>query len=112
MSTLCPQPGNRFVSFVRASGRGEAKLRGRARGDHPSAARVISLRLVTASSPTGRERRDNPRISRTLHLLHLSFLSSQNFPLEKCEKYALCIFISVFSVFIVVKNCETIVKSL
>ena len=27
------QPGNRFVSFVRASGRGEAKLRGRARGD-------------------------------------------------------------------------------
>ena len=26
------QPGNRFVSFVRASGRGEAKLRGRARG--------------------------------------------------------------------------------
>ena len=29
----CVQPGNRFVSFVRASGRGEAKLRGRARGD-------------------------------------------------------------------------------
>ena len=27
------QPGNRFVSFVRASGRGEAKLCGRARGD-------------------------------------------------------------------------------
>ncbi len=27
------QPGNRFVSFVRASGRGDAKLRGRARGD-------------------------------------------------------------------------------
>ena len=26
------QAGNRFVSFVRASGRGEAKLRGRARG--------------------------------------------------------------------------------
>ena len=28
-----PKPGNRFVSFVRASGRGEAKLCGRARGD-------------------------------------------------------------------------------
>jgi len=28
-----PQPGNRFVSFVRASGRGEAKPCGRARGD-------------------------------------------------------------------------------
>ena len=28
-----PQPGNRFVSFVRSSGRGEAKLRGRARDD-------------------------------------------------------------------------------
>ena len=27
------QPGNRFVSFVRASGRGEAKLRERAGGD-------------------------------------------------------------------------------
>ena len=27
------QPGNRFVSFVRASGRGEAMLCGRARGD-------------------------------------------------------------------------------
>ena len=27
------QPGNRFVSFVRASGRGEAKLRGRSRAD-------------------------------------------------------------------------------
>ena len=33
VSPLWPQPGNRFVSFVRASGRGEAKLRGRARGD-------------------------------------------------------------------------------
>ena len=27
-----PKPRNRFVSFVRASGRGEAKLGGRARG--------------------------------------------------------------------------------
>ena len=27
------QPGNRFVSFVRASGQGEARLRGRAGGD-------------------------------------------------------------------------------
>ena len=27
------QPGNRFVLFVRASARGEAKLRGRVRGD-------------------------------------------------------------------------------
>ena len=32
-SFVKPQPGNRFVSFVRASGRGEAKLCGRARGD-------------------------------------------------------------------------------
>ena len=30
-SFVDPKPGNRFVSFVRASGRGEAKLRGRAR---------------------------------------------------------------------------------
>ena len=35
-----PQPGNRFVSFVRASGRGEAKLRGRAGGSMLCVARA------------------------------------------------------------------------
>ncbi len=48
---LCwPQPGNRFVSFVRASGRGEAKLCGRARGDS-----IVKLGLLwddfTSCSP-------------------------------------------------------------
>ena len=32
-SFVKPQSGNRFVPFVRASGRGEAKLCGRARGN-------------------------------------------------------------------------------
>ena len=34
------QPGNRFVSFVRASGRGEAKLRERAGDDEAPVARA------------------------------------------------------------------------
>ena len=39
-----PQPRNRFVSFVRASGRGEAKLCGRARGD-----KIVVLGLLRVS---------------------------------------------------------------
>ena len=45
------QPGNRFVSFVRASGRGEAKLRGRARGDESPVARAPAGPVRSAVRP-------------------------------------------------------------
>ena len=49
-----PQPGNRFVSFVRASGRGEAKLRGRAGDDEFCVARAPAGQLTSRPRPTGR----------------------------------------------------------
>ena len=67
------QPGNRFVSFVRASGRGEAKLRERARGD------VVCVAGAPAGPVTSSLRRSGPflaglsrRLSRLLFLAGLS----------------------------------------
>ena len=45
------QPGNRFVSSVRASGRGEAKLRGRARDDEGCVARAPAGQKYTSDRP-------------------------------------------------------------
>ena len=46
------QPGNRFVSFVRASGRGEAKLRERAGGDVLCVARAQAGPVTSSSTPS------------------------------------------------------------
>ena len=64
------QPGNRFVSFVRASGRGGAKLRGRARGDVVCVARAPAgpMSCETARPPAARSLRGwlSRRLSRRL----------------------------------------------
>ena len=44
------QPGNHIVAVVRASGRGKAKLRGRARGDEVWEARARRYRLTPRGS--------------------------------------------------------------
>ena len=46
-----PQPGNRFVSFVHASGRGGAKLYGRARGDKIVVLGLLRVSFVTPAAP-------------------------------------------------------------